>query len=217
MKLQKILARLQKLHPKEIDLSLNRIKKLAKKLDNPQDKINCIQVCGTNGKFSTIAFLRAILKEANYKCNIYTSPHIKRINERFIYNDEEIQDDELANLLEEVEEINDGDPITFFEILTAAFFHGCKKYSNNMTICEYGLFARFDAVNILKKNLANIITSCGLDHLDWLPKNERTIEKIVFEKTCNLLNSNIIVARQSSKKITDCIKQNLYSTSYGYL
>ena len=175
MKLQKILTRLQKLHPKEIDLSLNRIKKLAKKLDNPQDKINCIQVCGTNGKFSTIAFLRAILKEANYKCNIYTSPHIKRINERFIYNDEEIQDDELANLLEEVEEINDGDPITFFEILTAAFFHGCKKYSNNLTICEYGLFARFDAVNILKKNLANII-----------------------------------VAKQSSKKITDCIKQNLF-------
>lgn len=210
MKLQKILTRLQKLHPKEIDLSLNRIKKLAKKLDNPQDKINCIQVCGTNGKFSTIAFLRAILKEANYKCNIYTSPHIKRINERFIYNDEEIQDDELANLLEEVEEINDGDPITFFEILTAAFFHGCKKYSNNLTICEYGLFARFDAVNILKKNLANIITSCGLDHLDWLPKDERTIEKIVFEKTSNLLNSNIIVARQSSKKITDCIKQNLF-------
>ena len=84
MKLQKILARFQKLHPKEIDLSLNRINLLIKKLGSPQDKLNCIQVCGTNGKFSTIAILRAILKEADYKCNIYTSPHVKRINERFI-------------------------------------------------------------------------------------------------------------------------------------
>ena len=87
MKLQKIVNRLQKLHPKEIDLSLDRIKLLCEKLGNPQDKINCIQVCGTNGKGSTISFLRSILKEANIKCNIYTSPHVKCINERFIYND----------------------------------------------------------------------------------------------------------------------------------
>ena len=213
MKLQKILTRLEKLHPKEIDLSLHRIKKLTKKLGNPQNNLDCIQVCGTNGKFSTIAVLRAILKEANYKCNIYTSPHIKRINERFIYNDNEIEDDELANLLKEVEEINEGEPITFFEFLTATFFYGCKKYNQNLTICEFGLFARFDAVNILKKNLANIITSCGLDHLDWLPKNEQNIEKIIFEKTSDLLNSNIIIAKQSSKKITDCIKENLKKNS----
>ena len=213
MKLQKILTRLEKLHPKEIDLSLHRIKKLIKKLGDPQNDLDCIQVCGTNGKFSTIAVLRAILKEANYKCNIYTSPHIKRINERFIYNDNEIKDDELANLLKEVEEINDGEPITFFEILTAAFFYGCKKYNQNLTICEFGLFARFDAVNILKKNLANIVTSCGLDHLDWLPKNGQNIEKIIFEKTSDLLNSNIIIAKQSSKKITDCIKENLKKNS----
>ena len=75
MKLQKVVNRLQKLHPKEIDLSLDRIKNLCNKLGNPQDKIDCIQVCGTNGKGSTISFLRSILKEANIKCNIYTSPH----------------------------------------------------------------------------------------------------------------------------------------------
>ena len=84
MKLQKIINRLQKLHPKEIDLSLDRIKNLCEKLGNPQDEINCIQVCGTNGKGSTISFLRSILKEADIKCNIYTSPHVQRINERFI-------------------------------------------------------------------------------------------------------------------------------------
>ena len=84
MKLQKILARLQKLHPKEIDLSLDRIKNVCTKLGNPQDDIKCIQVCGTNGKGSTISFLHSILKEANIKCNIYSSPHVKSINERFI-------------------------------------------------------------------------------------------------------------------------------------
>ncbi len=209
MKLQKIVNRLQKLHPKEIDLSLDRIKNLCKKLGNPQDKINCIQVCGTNGKGSTISFLRSMLKEANIKCNIYTSPHIKRINERFIYNDEMITDNDLSNLLNEIEQINDGQPLTFFEALTAAFFYGCKKYKENLVIAEFGLFGRGDAVNILKKNLCNIVTSCSEDHLDWLPKNDRTIERIIFEKTSSLLNSNIIVAKQNSEKITECIKKNI--------
>ena len=95
MKLQKIVNRLQKLHPKEIDLSLNRIKKLCKTLGDPQDKLKAISVVGTNGKYSTIQALFAILKEANINCNIYTSPHIKRINERFVFNNEELNDDEL--------------------------------------------------------------------------------------------------------------------------
>ena len=209
MKLQKIINRLQKLHPKEIDLSLDRIKNLCEKLGNPQDEIDCIQVCGTNGKGSTISFLRSILKEADIKCNIYTSPHVKRINERFIYNDEMISDDDLSNLLNEIEEINNGQPLTYFEALTAAFFHGCKKYKKNLVITEFGLFGRGDAVNILKKNLCNIVTSCSEDHLDWLPKDDRNIKRIIFEKTSFLLNSNIIVAKQSSEEITEYIKQNL--------
>ena len=213
MKLQKIVNRLQKLHPKEIDLSLDRIKFLCKKLGNPQDEINCIQVCGTNGKGSTISFLRSILKEANIKCNIYTSPHVIHINERFVYNDEMISDDDLSNLLNEIEEINNGQPLTYFEALTAAFFHGCKKYKQNLVIAEFGLFGRGDAVNILKKNLCNIITSCSEDHLDWLPKNDRTIERIIFEKTSSLLNSNIVVAKQNSNEIVECIKKNISNNS----
>ena len=122
MKLQKILSNFQKLHPKEIDLSLDRIKKPLRKIRNPQNDIKCIQVCGTNGKGSTISFLHSILKEAKIKCNVYTSPHVRSINERFIYNDEIISDDELAELLKEVEDINDGQPLTYFEALTAAFF-----------------------------------------------------------------------------------------------
>ena len=209
MKLQKVINRLQKLHPKEIDLSLDRIKTLCKKLGNPQDLINCIQVCGTNGKGSTISFLRSILNEANIKCNIYTSPHVKQINERFIYNDEMISDDDLLNLLNEIEEINNGQPLTYFEALTAAFFQGCKKYKKNLVIAEFGLFGRGDAVNILKKNLCNIVTSCSEDHLDWLPKTDRNIERIIFEKTSSLLNSNIVVAKQTSDEITECIKKNI--------
>ena len=178
--LQKILLRLQRLHPKEIDLSLDRVRKLAKKLGDPQDDLDCIQICGTNGKFSTIAVLRAILNEANYECNIYTSPHIKKINERFVYNDKEIEDDQLANLLQEVEEINNGEQITYFEILTAAFLKKANESRNNINIIEAGLFHRFDATNIFDQNLASVVTAIGLDHTDWLPEDEQTIDRIIY-------------------------------------
>ena len=206
MKLQKIIERLQKLHPKKIDLNLERVQNLCKKLGNPQENLDCISIIGTNGKYSTIQAIKAILTEAKINCNIYTSPHIQKINERFVYNNNEIEDDDLANLLIEVEEINDNEQITFFEILTAAFFYGAKKFANNITLVETGLFHRFDATNILNKNLASVITTIGLDHLDWLPENEQTIDKIIFEKTSSLLNSNIIISKQISKDILDKIK-----------
>ena len=209
MKLQKIVSRLQELHPKEIDLSLDRIQSLCKKLGNPQDKIKAISIVGTNGKYSTIQAMFSILKEANFNCNIYTSPHIKSINERFIFNNEELNDEDLANLLEEIEEANNGEPITFFEILTAAYFLKASQYPDNINLIESGLFFRFDATNILKNNLASIVTSIGLDHLDWLPENEQTVEKVIFEKTSSLLNSNIIVAKQSTNKIKENIKKTI--------
>ena len=225
MKLQKILSRFQKLHPKEIDLNLDRIKKLCKKLGNPQDKITAISIVGTNGKNSTINGIFSFLKEANYKCNIYTSPHILKINERFVFNNEEISDDELTDLFEEVEKINNNEKITVFEILTACFFCKAARYPDNINIIETGLFHQFDATNILKKNLASVVTSISLDHLDWLPKNEQTIEKIVFEKTSALLNSNIIVAKQSTRETLDCIKKTIsvnqsnkvfFNTNFSY-
>ena len=225
MKLQKIVERLQKLHPKEIDLSLDRTRNLLEKLGNPQDKINCISVVGTNGKFSTIQALYAILKAADYKCNIYTSPHIQKINERFVFNNKPLTDFELANLLNEIEEANNETQITFFEILTVAYLHYARKYPKNINLIESGLFHRFDATNILKKNLVSIVTVIGLDHLDWLPKEEQTVEKIIFEKTSTLLNSKIIVAKQStneiSKSIEDTIKDNsskkiIFNKNYNF-
>ena len=213
MKLQKILERLQKLHPKEIDLSLDRVKNLCSKLENPQKNLKSISVVGTNGKNSTIQSMRAILTAGKIKCNIYTSPHVKKINERFVYNNKEIDDDELCQILSEVEEANNGDQITYFEILTAGFFYGTKKYKNNINIIESGLFHRFDATNILEKNIASVVTAIGLDHTDWLPENERTIDKIIFEKTSSLLNSKIIVSNQDDKQTLEKIKKSIKSNN----
>ena len=217
MKLQKILSNFQKLHPKEIDLSLDRIKNLCEKLGNPQDKIKAISVVGTNGKNSTIQAAYAILKEANIKCNVYTSPHIQKINERFVFNNQELNDNELADLFEKVENINDNQNITVFEMLTACFFYKAAQYPDNINLVEAGLFHRFDATNILKNNLASIVTSISKDHLDWLPKDKQTLEQIVFEKTSALLNSNIIVAKQNNIETLECIKKTIKNNSSNKL
>jgi len=213
MKLQQILNSLQKLFPKEIDLSLDRINKLCEKLGNPQNNLKYISVIGTNGKYSTIQIIRAILKDANINCNIYTSPHIQKINERFIYDDKEISDANLTKLLAEVEDINAGEPITYFEILTAAYFYNAKKFKNNINLLESGLFHRADACSIIKSNLASVITALGLDHLDWLPKNKQTIDQIIFEKTSSLLNSKVIVSEQSSNEVLNKIKESIEENS----
>tara|TARA_Y100000590_G_scaffold190114_1_gene216382 strand:- start:1878 stop:3152 length:1275 start_codon:yes stop_codon:yes gene_type:complete len=207
--LQKILLRLQRLHPREIDLSLNRIKKICKKLHNPEKNLKVISVVGTNGKNSTIQAMRSILNEAKIKTNVYTSPHIQKINERFVFNNIEINNQKLSKLLSEVEEINNGDQITYFEILTAAFLKKANENRNNINIIEAGLFHRYDATNIFNHNMATVVTAIGLDHTDWLPKDERTIDRIIFEKTSSLLNSKIIVSNQENNEILYKIKKSL--------
>ena len=159
MKIQRLISKLEKHHKKKLDLSLGRTFNLLKKLGNPQDKIKAISIVGTNGKNSTIQACYSILKEAGIKCNIYTSPHIQKINERFVFNNQQLGDNELASLFEEVERVNNNKSITFFEILTACFFHKAAQYPDNLNLIEAGLFHRFDATNVLKDNLASIITS----------------------------------------------------------
>ena len=209
MKLQKIVRRLQKLHPKEIDLSLNRIKKLLNKIGNPQNKIKAISIVGTNGKYSTIEAIFSILKASGYICNIYTSPHIQNINERFVFNNKKLTDRELVRLLEFIENSNKNEEITFFEILTAAYFYKAAKYPENINLIESGLFHRFDATNVLNKNIASVITSISKDHLDWLPRNKKTLERIVFEKTSKLISSDIIVSKQRLVKTSNYIQNNI--------
>lgn len=225
MKLQKILNRLEKKHPKKIDLSLNRTFNLLKKLGNPQDKLkNVITVCGTNGKFSSIKSLQSILNQAGYKCNLYLSPHLQNYTERFIYNDKEINEANLVDLLIEVEKVNDSAQLTIFEALTCAYLKYCEQYSDNISIIEAGLFHQFDATNVFKKNLCSMIGSINIDHLQWI-KN-KTIEGIIHEKTVKLLNSNIFVNKQENKEITkrieDALKNNgsnkyFYGKDFNYL
>ena len=218
MKLQRILNRLEKKHPKKIDLSLDRTFNLLKKLGNPQDKLkNVITVCGTNGKFSCIKSLQRILNQAGYKCNLYLSPHLQSYTERFVYNNNEINEDSLIDLLNEVEKANGSAQITMFESLTCAYLKYCEQYSNNISIIETGLFHQFDSTNVFKKNLCSIISSINIDHLQWI-KN-KTIEGIIHEKTVKLLNSNIFVNKQEIKEISVKIKnalKNNQSNKYFY-
>ena len=106
MKIKKILDRLLQLHPREIDLSLDRIKRLNHELGDPQDKLKIISITGTNGKYSIAQTVSSILEEAGYVCDLYTSPHIVSIKERFVFSGKEIRDDELCDLLLEVEKKN---------------------------------------------------------------------------------------------------------------
>ena len=135
MKLQKILSRLEKKHPKKIDLSLNRTFNLLKKLGNPQDKLsNVITVVGTNSKASICQSLKAILNQAGYKCNLTQSPHLQDFTERFVYNDVQISKENLTDLLTDIEKILGNDPATIFEVLTCAFLKQAEQFKDNINI-----------------------------------------------------------------------------------
>ena len=179
MKLQKQIWRLQQKHPKKLDLSLGRTFNLLNKLGNPQDRLNnVISVVGTNSKYSICQSLKAILNQSGYKCNLYLSPHLQSYTERFVYNDREISDEILIDLLEDVEKILGDDQATLFEILTCSYLKYSEEFKENITLIEAGLFHQFDSTNVFKKNLASIIGSVGLDHLQWI-KN-KTIEGIIY-------------------------------------
>ena len=168
MKIQKILKRLLQLHPKSIDLSLYRIKRLLKDLDNPEKKItNVIQVVGTNGKYSFCSTLREIFEAAGYTVNMNVSPSLRKFNERYYLAGKYISDDQLYDLLTEVEKINCKKKITFHEFICACFFLAASRNKSDINILESGLFFRLDASNVLEKNIASIIMPIGIDHKDF--------------------------------------------------
>ena len=208
MKLQKIISKLEQKHPKKIDLSLDRTFNLLDKLGNPQDKLeNVISVVGTNSKYSICQSLKAILNQSGYRCNLYLSPHLQSYTERFVYNDTEINEEELVNLLEDIEKILGKDKATLFEVLTCAYLKFCEQFKENISIIECGLMHRYDSTNVFKKNLASIIGSIGLDHLQWI--ENKTIDGVIYEKTAKLLNSNIFVNKQDNKETTSKIEKTL--------
>jgi len=206
------LKRLLQLHPKSIDLSLNRIKRLLKDLNNPEKKLsNVIQVVGTNGKHSVCSTLREIFETAGYSVNMNISPSIRRFNERYYLIGEHISDDELYDLLIEVEKVNNKQNITFHEFICACFFLAASRNKSDLNIFESGLFFRLDASNVIEKNIASIITPIGMDHKDFLKKG--TIDEIIYEKCSALLNGSKIIVSEQQNNILEKIEKTIDKNS----
>ena len=179
-----ILERLMALHPKKIDLSLDRLTVLLERLGRPQDRLPpVIHVGGTNGKGSTIAFLRAMLEAAGKRVHVYTSPHLVRFHERIRLaragGGRFVDEADLSATLEACEKVNDGAPITFFEMTTAAALQLFAERPADVLLLEVGLGGRFDATNVVDAPLASVITPVSMDHVEFLGD---TIDKIAFEK-----------------------------------
>lgn len=199
-----ILARLLALHPRRIDLSLDRMWRMLAALDNPQDQLPpLIHVAGTNGKGSTIAFMRAMLEAAGQRVHVYTSPNLVRINERFRLGRRGggvlVGDSELAEALEFCERKNGAAPITIFEIETAAAFLLFTRHPADVLLLEVGLGGRLDATNVIERPLASVITSVSLDHIDFLGDS---IEMIAAEKA-GIIKRDVptVIARQSENAL----------------
>jgi len=201
-------ARLTALHPKLIDLSLDRMWRLLDALDNPQRRLPpVIHVAGTNGKGSTIAFMRAILEAAGLAVHVYTSPHLVRFNERFRLGEKGgrnegrlATDEELADALAECERTNAGAPITLFEITTAAGLLLFARNPADVLLLEVGLGGRLDATNVIERPLASVITPVSLDHAEHLGN---TVSEIAGEKA-GILKGGVpaIVGAQPREALT---------------
>jgi dihydrofolate synthase/folylpolyglutamate synthase len=179
-----ILERLLALHPREIDLSLERVRRLADALGNPERRLPpVIHVAGTNGKGSTTAFMRAMLEASGKRVHVYTSPHLVRFHERIRIGaaggGQFVDDEELAEALSYVERVNDGQAITQFEITTLAAFFLFAEHQADATLLEVGLGGRLDATNIVDRPLVSVITPISIDHEKFLGD---TIAAIAFEK-----------------------------------
>ena len=175
-----VLDRLKLLHPKVIDLKLDRIWELLALLGHPEREVPpVLHVAGTNGKGSVCAFSRAMLEAAGLKVHVYTSPHLVRFHERIRLSGELIGEAELAALLAECEAVNAGRLITFFEIVTAAAILGFARHPADVLVLEVGLGGKYDATNVIAQPAAAIITPIGLDHAEFLGT---TLPEIAAEK-----------------------------------
>src|SRR6202789_4147216 len=164
-----VLKRLLTLHPKKIDLALDRILRLLASLGNPHLKLPpVIHVAGTNGKGSVCAFARAMLEAQGLRVHVHTSPHLVRFHERIRIAGQLISEEELSTVLEEVEEVNAGQPITFFEITAAAMFLAFSRHPADAVVLEVGLGGTYDATNVVRHPAMTVIQAVGLDHLEFL-------------------------------------------------
>ncbi|TKW68592.1 MAG: bifunctional folylpolyglutamate synthase/dihydrofolate synthase [Paracoccus denitrificans] len=195
-----ILERVMGLHPKIIDLSLDRMLRLLDDLGNPQDQLApVIHIAGTNGKGSTQAMIRAGLESAGKRVHAYTSPHLARFHERIRLAGQLIPEDQLSAILTEIEDVNAGRPITFFELTTAAAFLAFARTRADYTLLEVGLGGRLDATNVVNQPALTIITPVSIDHTQYLGD---TLPAIAGEKAGILKRRvPVIVARQQDEAL----------------
>ena len=164
-----ILSRMMALHPKIIDLTLDRVWRLLERLGNPQERLPpVIHIAGTNGKGSTLAMIRAGIEATGQTCHAYTSPHLARFHERIRLAGELISEDHLAEVLDECEAANGGVPITYFEITTCAALLAMSRVPADYTLLEVGLGGRLDATNVVERPALTVITPVSMDHEGFL-------------------------------------------------
>jgi dihydrofolate synthase / folylpolyglutamate synthase len=203
-KTENLLTRFEKLHPKSIDLSLGRVERLLHALGDPHRKCPpVVHVAGTNGKGSVVAFLKGILEASGYRTHAFISPHLRRFHERIMLSApggaRSIGERHLADILSRAEAANGGEPITFFEITTAAAFLAFAENPADIVLLETGLGGRLDATNVIDEPLATILTPVSLDHCAFLGD---TIEAIAGEKAGILKRGRpAIVSRQTESAL----------------
>ena len=199
----------ENLNPNQIDLSLDRIQEVKEKIRFNQPEIDIYLVAGTNGKGTTVHLLNSILRLKGLNVGMYTSPHLKKYNERVTYNNKPLEDTDFIDSFIEIESVRGEVPLTYFEYGTLAAFLSLKKFPCDAWIIEVGLGGRLDATNILNPNVS-IITNIALDHQEWLGE---TINEIAIEKAgiissnapcvCGALNTGEIIGEIASRKNTD--------------
>jgi len=207
-----ILERITALHPKRIDLALDRLQRLLVALDNPHEKLPpVIHVAGTNGKGSVVAMLRAMAEAAGKRTHVYTSPHLVRFNERIrLAGDGEtggalVDDARLTDALQRAEIANDGAEITFFEITTAAAFLLFSEVQADLLVLETGLGGRLDATNVVDTPLASVITTIGFDHMGFLGL---TLGEIAAEKAGIIKRRVPVISAPQKSDVTAVIERH---------
>ena len=207
--LDELIARLSALHPKQIDLGLERMHRLLAQLGHPERRIApVIHVAGTNGKGSTVAYLRAVLEAAGLRVHVFTSPWLVRINESFrlgrVGGGVLVGDDELRGVLEACERVNAGAPITFFEIKTIAAFSLFAKHPADVVLLEVGLGGRLDSTNVIEQPAATVLTPISMDHMDFLGD---TLASIAAEKAAIIKRGVPVISAEQEPDAMAVIEQ----------
>jgi dihydrofolate synthase/folylpolyglutamate synthase len=207
--LGELIARLSALHPARIGLDLKRMHRLLERLDHPERKLPpVIHVAGTNGKGSTIAYLRAILEAASLRVHVYTSPSLVRINECYrlgrVGGGALVDDDELRDALQHCERANAGEPITLFEIQTAGAFDLFARHPADLVLLEVGLGGRLDATNVINAPLASVIAPISLDHTEFLGD---TLTAIAREKAGIIKRGVPVICAEQAPEAIAVIEQ----------